>query len=199
MGMFQWGVRQSAEVENLVRPSFYPYCMILRKRFKENILLVGLIHNLFSWYVCASIDDLGRKSSGIRRTGEWSSMGNTEASSRMAKPGIDYFWPGQLLIQFQWASGTEKFNSNVQTQREGKSNHTFQLLCIPCVFCTVNVLAWNKCHVTVDQCPQYITEVPSVTLVRLASSVGQVQERVLWSLHCSVWQSHKERSMWMVC
>lgn len=25
MGMFQWGVRQSAEVENLVRPSFYPH------------------------------------------------------------------------------------------------------------------------------------------------------------------------------
>lgn len=25
MGMFQWGVRQSAEVENLVRTSYYPH------------------------------------------------------------------------------------------------------------------------------------------------------------------------------
>lgn len=67
MGMFQWGVRQSAEVENLVRPfSFFRTGIKLFKKKKKAIVK---IYNTYL-FVSVRADDLSRKSFGIHRAGE---------------------------------------------------------------------------------------------------------------------------------
>lgn len=65
MGMFQWGVRQSAEVENLVRPSSFFHTGI--KLFKKKTTV-----KMYNTYLFVSVgaDDLSRKSFGIHRAGE---------------------------------------------------------------------------------------------------------------------------------
>lgn len=80
MGMFQWGVRQSAEVENMVR------CLYSRTRsFPRRLSSVSPVS------VCPlSSDDVCGESGGVQRAGERGTLGNSEASAfRLAeqRPG----------------------------------------------------------------------------------------------------------------
>lgn len=169
IGSFQWTVRQSAEVENMVSwvttDSYGD-----KQAVKKQAVMISLC-----------LDDISGESGGVHRAEEWSTLEIPTASSFwMAQQRPAYFQSAELLLQYQWTTGPQRYQRHIPTQREGETSRLHTV-----------ISAFFRMDSDQLSCLSSIC-------IRLVSWVGLEQGRVLWSPLCFAWQSRRGRSTSMV-